>query len=162
MLKIQDEKIAISQKLTDSDLQDNEREIWMLHRRLMTRFNDNLKDGCFKLPVVNLPANNFGQPQLSTSAFNLSSFEIHLYDRVPIPMTPVPVRNYKFGAAATPALIRLGDYGIVGLKDNIFHFSEYIDDHGMVSQLDHGDCRSFIEERHITCTSHLHMYSLLH
>ena len=45
---------------------------------------------------------------------------------------PVPVRNYRFGAAATPTLIQLRDYGIVGLKDHIFHFSEYIDDHGMV------------------------------
>ena len=48
-----------------------------------------------------------------------------------------------------------------GLKD-MFHFSEYIDDHGMVSHavtLDHGDCGSLIEERHITCIPHLHTVS---
>ena len=103
----------------------------------------------------------------STSAFNLPPFEIYLYDRVrSIPMNlfpSVPVRSYKFGAAATPTLIQLPAYGIMGLKDNIFHFSEYIDDHGMVSHavtLDHGDCgQLLIEERHITCTPHLHTVS---
>ena len=117
--------------------------------------------------VLGLPANYTNNlfEFWSTSAINLSSFEIHLYDRVPIPMNlfpPVPVRSYKFGAAVTPTLIRLGDYGIVGLKDNIFHFSEYIDDRGMISHavtLDHGDCGSLIEERHITCTPHLHTVS---
>ena len=118
---------------------------------------------------VNLPANATDNlfKFWSTSAFNLSSFEIHLYDRVPRPMNllpTVPVRSYKFGAAAsTPTLIQLPGYGIVGLKDNIFHFSEYIDDHGMVSHavtLDHGDCcGSLIEERHITCIPHLHTVS---
>ena len=104
----------------------------------------------------------------STSAFNLSSFEIGLYDtETIIPMNifpPVPVRKYKFGAAeATPTLIRLSDHGIVDLKDKIFHLSEYIDDHGMVSHvvtLDHGDCRSLIEERHLNCT-HLHTVSYI-
>ena len=103
----------------------------------------------------------------STSAVNLSSFEILLYDTVrSIPMNlfpPVPVRSYQFGAAAkTPTLIQLPAYGIVGLKDNMFHFSEYIDDRGMVSHAvtpNHGDCRSLIEERHITCTPHLHTVS---
>ena len=102
----------------------------------------------------------------STSAFNLSSFEINLYDtETIIPMNifpPVPVRKYKFGAAeATPTLIRLSDHGIVNLKDKIFHLSEYIDDHGMISHavtLDHGDCQSLIEERHLYCT-HLHTVS---
>ena len=92
----------------------------------------------------------------STSAFNLSSFEINLYDTDTIPMNIfplVPVRKYKFGAAeAKPTLIRLGDHGIVDLKDEIFHLSEYIDDHGMVSHavtLNHGDYQSLIEERHL-------------
>ena len=106
----------------------------------------------------------------STSAFNLSSFssfEIRLYDSVPRPLNlfpPVPVRNYKFGPAATPTLIQLPAYDIVGLKDNIFHFSEYIDDHGMVCHavtLDHGDCGSLIEERHITCIPHLRTVSYI-
>ena len=102
----------------------------------------------------------------STSAFNLSPFEIGLYDTEPMPiriLPPVPVRKYKFGAAeATPTLIRLSDHGIVNLKDEIFHLSEYIDDHGMVSHavtLDFGDCRSLIEERHFYCTPHLHTVS---
>ena len=102
----------------------------------------------------------------STSAFHLPSFEIRLYDNIPIPLNlfpPVPVRSYKFGTAAAPTLIQLPSYGIVGLKDNIFHFSEYIDDHGMVSHtvtLDHDDCfGSLIEERHITSIPHLHTVS---
>ena len=40
--------------------------------------------------------------------------------------------------------------------------SIYIDDHGMVRHavtLDHGDCGSLIEERHITCIPHLHTVS---
>ena len=103
----------------------------------------------------------------SKSAFNLSSFEINLYDHtetIPMNIFPhVPVRTYKFGAAeATPTLIRFSDYGIVNLKDRIFHLSEYIDDHGMISHvvtLDHGDCRhSLLEERHLSCT-HLHTVS---
>lgn len=117
---------------------------------------------------LNLPANLTDNlfEFWSTSAFNPSSFEICIYDMVPYynPMNlfpDVPVRMYKFGPAAAPTLIQLGDYGIVGLKDNIFHFTEYID-HGMVSHavtLDCGDCESFIEERHITCAPHLHMVS---
>ena len=116
----------------------------------------------------NLPANHTGNlfRFWSTSAFNLSSFEICLYDDVPRPMNlfrPVSVRSYKFGPAAIPTLIQLPGYGIVGLKDNIFHFSKYIDYHGMVSHAvtrDHGDCRgSFIEERHITCIPDLHTIS---
>ena len=103
----------------------------------------------------------------SKSAYSLSPFVIQLYDKVPSDtpihlFPPVPMRSYKFGAAATPTLIQLPAYGIVGLKDNIFHFSEYIDDHGMVSHsvtLDHGDCGSLIEERHITCIPHLHTVS---
>ena len=119
--------------------------------------------------IVNLSANYTDNlfEFWSTSAVYLSSFEIRLYDRVPIPMNlfpPMPVRSYKFGTAATPTLIRLGDYGIVGLKDNIFHFSEYIDDHGMVSHavtLDHGDCGSLIEERHSYHLYSSFTYSLL-
>ena len=102
----------------------------------------------------------------SRSAFNLPPFKIRLYDTVPTTMNlflPVPVRSYKFGAAVkAPTLIQLPAYGIVGLKENIFHFSEYIDDHGIVSHavtLDHGDCGSLIEERHITCIPHLHTVS---
>ena len=103
----------------------------------------------------------------SKSAFSLSPFVIQLYDKVPndTPIRlfpPVPMRSYKFGKAATPTLIQLPAYGIVGLKDNMFHFSKYIDDHGMVRHavtLDHGDCGSLIEERHITCTPHLHTVS---
>ena len=119
---------------------------------------------------LNLPANATSNlfEFWSKSAFYLSSFEIHLHDRVPIPMNlfpPVPVRSYKFGAAETPNLIQLPGYGIVGLKDNVFHFSEYIDDQGMVSHAvtparDHDDCfGSLIEERHITCIPHLHTVS---
>ena len=106
----------------------------------------------------------------SKSAFSLSPFVIQLYDKVPSDDTPihlfppVPMRSYKFGPAATPTLIQLPGYGIVGLKDNIFHFSEYIDDHGMVSHavtLDHGDCGSLIEERHISYLYSSFTYSLL-
>ena len=101
----------------------------------------------------------------SKSAYSLSPFVIQIYDRlsndISLHLFPaVPMRSYKFGAAATPTLIQLPGYGIVGLKDNMFHFSEYIDDHGMVSHavtLDHGDCESLIEERHITCIPHFYI-----
>ena len=144
---------------TDNHTYDRTREYYCMGRHWQRRG--------FNLPVKNLPANHTDNlfEFWSMSAFNLSSFEIRLYDRVPILMNlfpPVPVRNYRFGAAATPTLIQLRDYGIVGLKDNIFHFSEYIDDRGMVCHavtLDHGDCGSLIEERHITCTPHLHIVS---
>ena len=103
----------------------------------------------------------------SKSAYSLSPFVIQIYDRlpndIPLDLLPaVPMRSYKFGAAAIPTLIQLPAYGIVGLKDNMFHFSEYIDDQGMVSHavtLDHDDCGSLIEERHITCIPDLHTVS---
>ena len=59
-----------------------------------------------------------------------SSFEIALYDNKTIPMnlySPMPFVVYKCG---TPPLIRLSDHGIVGLKHDIFHLSEYNDHHG--------------------------------
>ena len=122
------------------------------------------------LQVYRVPADHTGNlfRFWSKSAFNLSSFEIRLYDNVPRPLNlfrPVSVRSYKFGPAATPTLIQLPAYGIVGLKDNMFHFSDYIDDHGMASHAvtrDHGDCcGSLIEERHITCIPHLRTVSYI-
>ena len=64
----------------------------------------------------------------SGSNSKLPSFEIRLYDDESIPIKlypPVLLRRYKFGSTAAVSLIRLSSYGIVGLKHDIFHFTEY-------------------------------------
>ena len=72
---------------------------------------------------------------LLASRSTLRSCEIGLYVRgVPMNLYPsVPLRNFKFGPTATPPLVQLSDYGILGLgdSDNLFYVS-YYDHYGKV------------------------------
>ena len=64
----------------------------------------------------------------------LPSCEVALYEIIKVPMNlypSMPLMRVKFGSAATPPLIKLTDHGILGLKYNTFHFTDY-DDHGEV------------------------------
>ena len=64
----------------------------------------------------------------SASRYKLPSFEVRLYGTNKIPMNlypPMPVRKFQFGSAATPSLIQLNSYGIVGLSHGMFYLSEY-------------------------------------
>ena len=93
----------------------------------------------------------------------LPSFEISVYDNINLPMNlypSVPLRKFKFGAAATPPLIQLRDHGIVGLKIDLFHLREYdhygIVRHAVTPALDL--CRSF-RESDFYHAGHLHSVS---
>ena len=62
------------------------------------------------------------------SKYEPSSFEIRVYDYKPIPMNLyplIPLKKFKFGPSVTPPFIQLSSHGIVGLKEDIFHLSEY-------------------------------------
>ena len=62
------------------------------------------------------------------SSYTISSLEIGLYDiaRVPMDFYPsIPLRNFQFGPAAKPPLIKLSDHGILGLDKDIFYLSDY-------------------------------------
>jgi len=62
------------------------------------------------------------------------SFEIHLYDskRIPMNLYPsVPLRKFQYGLEATPLLIQLRDYGIVGLLRDVCFLTEY-DNYGTI------------------------------
>ena len=104
----------------------------------------------------------------SLSSFNLPSFEIGLYDNTKLPVNfypPVPLRKFKFGPAATPPLIKLSNYGIVGLIFDIFYLHEY-DHYGTIRHVvtpelepDRNRCQPLIEKQHFNYTSNLHSVS---
>ena len=72
---------------------------------------------------------------LLASSSNLpSSFEICLFDINKVPMNlypPMPFGKFAFGHSLTPPFIQLGNYGITGLKFDMFYLSKY-DDHGTI------------------------------
>lgn len=70
----------------------------------------------------------------SASSSKLPSCEIALYDSNRIPMNlfpPMPLRKFKFGPSTTSPFVQLSTHGMVGLKYDMFYFSEY-DHHGEV------------------------------
>ena len=100
----------------------------------------------------------------SLSSSELPSFEINVYDNKNLPTNlypSVPLRNFKFGSAATPPLIRLSNHGIVGLKFDIFHLREY-DHYGTVRHAitpGHDLHQLLTEEEHFNHDIHLHSVS---
>ena len=62
------------------------------------------------------------------SKYESSSFQISLYDYRQIPMNLyplIPLKKFKFGLSVTPPFIQLSNYGIVGIRKDIFCLSEY-------------------------------------
>ena len=101
----------------------------------------------------------------STSNAELPSFEIGLYDNKQVPMNlypPTPLSKFRFGPAATPPLIQLSNYGIVGLQHDVFYLNEY-DHYGTVKHTvipSHSNqYKSPVNEKHFHHVDHLHSVS---
>ena len=62
------------------------------------------------------------------SNYTITSVEIGLYDitRVPMDLYPsIPLLKFRFGPGAKHPLVKLSDYGILGLYKELFYLSEY-------------------------------------
>ena len=99
----------------------------------------------------------------STWSPKLPSFEVGLYEirRVPINLYPsIPLMKFQFGPAARPPLIKLTDHGILGLKPDKFHFTEY-DHYGKVRHSITVQCFVIytVKEQHFNCISNLYSVS---
>ena len=101
-------------------------------RRLLTWVKQQGQQGDSLPSVVNLYAPEIEAGQLlqfwSSWSSKLPSFEVGLYEIsiVPIHLYPSkPKMKFQFGPAATPPLIKLSDYGILGLQYDTFHFTDY-------------------------------------
>jgi len=100
----------------------------------------------------------------STSYSNFSqSFEIVLYDIKRVPMNlypPMPLKKLYYGQrGGTLPLVQLSNYGILGLKHDIFYLNDY-DDNGTVrlTAIPYGK-RCQIEQERLNKISHL-LYSV--
>jgi len=101
---------------------------------------------------------------MSYSNINLQLFEVGFYDIKRVPMNlypPMPLKKFYFGPGETLPLIQLSNYGIQGLKHDIFHLNDY-DDNGTVRHtVTHCSMRYQIERRHLNKISHLHSVSYI-
>ena len=88
----------------------------------------------YPLPLINIITENDEKIDFlfniwSTSSSKWPSVEVSLFDKKKVPMnlyTPMPLRKFTFGPSSTPPFIQLGNYGITGLKFDIFYISKYI------------------------------------
>ena len=121
-------------------------------------------------PVINLFAVQTTQDIFSfwlKSGAQAPSFKISLYDNRKIPInlySPMPFRKFQFGLMNVPPFVRLSNYGMLGLEDDVFHLNEY-DHRGVskhtVTRIGTGSYKAFIKEKHFNDIVHLHSVSYI-